>query len=408
MFEVICILAFAFWVGLTLDFRRRWPRRCYLSPDGSVAPGEDLPDIVAIVPARDEADVIGTTVTSLLSQQTRARFRVVLVDDQSTDGTAEVAERAARNLDASDRLEIVRTEPGPPGWVGKVHAMATGVRVACESGAGPDLFWFTDADISHRPGALESLLSRARVGNHDLVSVMARLATQSFWEKLLIPPFIYFFQLLYPFSRVSRAGTRVAAAAGGCVLLKRETLERAGGLETIRDALIDDVALARVVKRVGGSLWLGFDDGIASTRPYEGLSGIWRMVARSAFVQLRYRYELALAVFVGLLVFFVSPPITMFVALVGLGMSDAMETSLLPTSIFSAWEWCLILSALGWFLETLALWPAVRQQRVPPVFALTLPLGALLYGCMTLSSAWSHWRGHGSQWKGRAYSVTDS
>jgi hopene-associated glycosyltransferase HpnB len=388
----LALLCLLFWLGLAFDRRRAWPRRHFL-PEGVKAVAKAR--VTALVPARDEAEVVGDTVSSLLLQDLPG-LEVLLVDDGSEDGTAEVARAAAASVGASERLQVLRAPSRPEGWSGKLHALAFGVDRLEQDHREPDWFLFTDADIHHHPGSLRGLLARAESGPFDLVSVMARLHAASFWEKLLIPPFVYFFQLLYPFRQVSRKTSSVAAAAGGCVLLRPAVLKRAGGLEAIRGAVIDDVSLARQVKRSGGRLWLGFDPGIVSVRPYRGLEELWGMVARSAFTQLGYRYWLVPLVLAGLAAFFAAPPFLVVVSLVEvlLGPSPPLGSALVTVLAASA----------AWGLEALALLPAVRHHRVPVLpFAFTLPLASVLYGAMTLASAWEHFRGRGSRWKGRTY-----
>lgn len=381
---ILAAASMLFWALLALDPARRWPRECRLpEPHGGTLGPQEGGDVVAVVPARDEAEVLPRTLPVLLDQLD-GRLRVVLVDDDSTDGTAAVAREAARRAGAADRLTVVPATPTPPGWTGKVHALACGVEAVRRRFA-PEWLLFTDADIRHRRGSVAALLAEAREEGRDLVSVMARLSAVTFWERLLIPPFVFFFQLLYPFRRVREPGSRVAAAAGGCVLLRRATLERAGGLASIRGAVIDDVSLARRVRDAGGSLWLGLDPGIVSVRPYRGLGELWRMVARSAFVQLGYRWSLLAVVLTGLVLLVMAPP---FVAGVGVLAGDGIAAGL---------------AGLAWGLEAWALLPAVRHHRVPGRWAWGLPFAALLYGLMTAHSAWNHLTGKGSRWKGRAY-----
>ncbi|HUP21425.1 MAG TPA: glycosyltransferase, partial [Thermoanaerobaculia bacterium] len=313
--SVLVLPAFAasvlvFWLALSLDRRRRWPAELVLPVAASDLVSEE-PDgvgVVALVPARDEAELLPRTLPWLLAQE--GLTGVVLVDDGSTDATTEVAHEVARGLGVTPGaavLEVIAAGPRPPGWTGKVHAQAVGLARAGERW--PDAEWLllTDADIRLRPGALAGLFVQASRG-FDLVSIMAKLRTDAFWEKLLVPAFVYFFQLLYPFRDVARAGARTAAAAGGCVLVRRAALEQAGSFEAIRTRLIDDVALAKAVAGAGGRPWLGLDPGIESVRPYPRLHDVWRMVARSAFVQLDYRWSLVVLVLVGLSLFFVSPP----------------------------------------------------------------------------------------------------
>lgn len=378
---LLSTLALVFWLGLALDRRRGWPREAFLPAVPGEAP--EGATVTAVVPARDEARVLPETLPALLAQ-THAHFRVVLADDGSADGTGDVARRLSREQDAEERLEVVQVPETPPGWTGKVHALAQGVKAVQAAVSPPEWLLFTDADIRHRPGSVRALLSQAARG-YDFVSVMARLSAGTFWERLLIPPFVFFFQLLYPFRRVRDPGSRVAAAAGGCILVRRDVLEAAGGVGAIRGAVIDDVALGRAVKRAGGRLWLGFDPEIVSVRPYRSLDDLWTMVRRSAFVQLGYRWSLLAPVLVGLVLLVASPPFVLGVALA------------------AGSPWAALAAGLAWGLQAALLWPYVRHHRVPRVFALTLPFASLLYGLMTWTSALDHLRGRGSRWKGRSY-----
>jgi hopene-associated glycosyltransferase HpnB len=399
LLEVLALFPLAFWLLLTLDRGRRWPGECTLP----AVVGEEARaagDVVAVVPARDEAALLPVTLRSLLSQEVES-LRVILVDDGSTDGTADVARAIAREIGATERLEVIAASPTPSGWSGKVWALAQGVaeiEKLSTPGAEPEWLLFTDADIEHRPGSVAALLERVGGGGgadrFDLVSVMARLRAETFWERLLIPAFVFFFQLLYPFRRVQDPESRVAAAAGGCILIRRQLLAESGGLEGISAALIDDVALAKQVKRAGGRLWLGFDPGIRSLRPYDRLDQIWKMVARSAFDQLHYRYDLLILVLLGLLLLVAAPPV--------LALAGALET--VTGSASAAAGRTLVWALLAWGLEALALLPSVRHHRVPAVFAHGLPLAAVFYGLMTASSAWSHLTGRGTRWKGRSTS----
>jgi len=419
------LLPLAFWLGLTLDRRRAWPDDCVLKETASGIPA-GAGSVAILVPARDEAEVLPETLPSLLAQiGPGAEIRVVLVDDGSTDGTAEVARRVAGEVagESTGSLTVIQATPTPPGWTGKVHALACGVEAVSrevfeDTGDAdeepPEWLLFTDADIRHRPGSLASLLARAREGGDDrdgpfdLVSVMARLHAETFWERLLIPPFVFYFQLLYPFRLVRSRRSRVAAAAGGCVLVRRQTLEAAGGLAALHDAVIDDVSLARRVASAGGRTWLGLDPGIVSVRPYRGLKELWRMVARSAFVQLRYRWDVLVVVLSGLAVLVVSPPFVASAAAWQMGRwaleqgalgQGATAGSTLPALVAA------LVAALGaWALEGWALRPAVHHHRVAGGWAWTLPFSSILYGLMTFSSAWSHLTGRGARWKGRSYS----
>jgi hopene-associated glycosyltransferase HpnB len=299
-------------------------------------------------------------------------------------------------------LEVVSTGPRPAGWSGKVHALERGYRVILEDAdrAGmepPEWLLLTDADIRHRAGSVASLLFKAESkrsgGTFDLVSVMARLRTDGFWERLVAPTFVFFFQLLFPFRKVAMPDSRVAAAAGGCVLLRRSALQKAGGMAAIRSAIIDDVALAKAVKGAGGRIWLGFDSGICSLRAYPRLADLWQMVSRTAFTQLRYSSILLILTLVWLSVFVVSPPIVIVWVLTAISPS----LDLVGDSPGRALVW----ASLAWVLMSVALLPAIRYHRVPVIYTISLPLGGLLFGLMTASSAWKHWRGKGSSWRGR-------
>lgn len=398
LLEILALAPLVFWLLLAADRSRAWPRERTLPQEARLRE-EDASRVVAVVPARDEAEVLPDALPSLLSQGAGG-FRVVLVDDGSSDGTAAVARRLAASGGWEARLSVVEAPPTPAGWTGKVAALAVGVEEArrLAGGEGPEWLLLTDADIRHRPGSVAALLARAAEG-YDLVSVMARLGAESFWERLLLPPFVFFFQLLYPFRRVADPASRVAAAAGGCILVRRAVLEAAGGMEAIRGAVIDDVSLARQVKAAGGRLWLGIDPGIASVRPYRealgGLAGIWRMVARSAFIQLRCRWDLLLVTLLGLALFVVAPPFLLAAA--GLALAGAAPAAV--PSLVRAVAW----AGGAWALGAVALLPVVRHQRVPLPFAAGLPFAGALYGLMTASSALRHRQGRGAAWKGRTY-----
>lgn len=398
--EIGALACLAFWVGLTLDRSRAWPRESLLPECERSASRRRSGPVCAVIPARDEEKTLARTLGSLLQQD--AVDLVVVANDGSEDSTAEVVDRVAEESVRGPALRRIEVPPPPAGWSGKVHALAYSTARILEDEAllgTEDGWWlFGDADIEQDPSTARAMLaiaeSREAGGPYDLVSVMARLHTASFWERLLIPPFVFFFQLLYPFRRVRNARSAVAAAAGGCILVRRTAYEQVGGHAAIRDALIDDVALARLIKTNGGRVWLGLDENVRSIRPYRGLSELWRMVSRSAFVQLRYRYDLLALVILGLAVFVVAPPLL----IVAGGASAATGAVSVPTGLR-----IMIWAGAAWLLQVRSLLPSIRHHRVPSPFGFTLPVAGALYGLMTLSSAWSHLFGRGPRWKGRSY-----
>ena len=350
------------------------------------------PAVTAVMPARNEADVIAESLASLLAQDYPGPLRVILVDDHSADGTATVAEATAASSGRAERFTLLRAAPLPKGWTGKLWALHQGSQQAA---AETEFLWFSDADIRQPPDALRRLIAKAESENRDLVSLMVALRCDSGWERLLIPPFIYFFQKLYPFAWVNDPNKATAAAAGGCVLLRRAALQRIGGIAAIRAALIDDCTLAAAVKAARSAdsqgIWLGLatqaqsqaESQAESIRPYSGLGVIWDMVARSAYNQLRHSPWLLAGTLVGMVL-----------------------TYLVPPALLLTWPWhhdgpAALTSALAWLLMAFSLLPTLRLYRQPLWLAPLLPLAAALYSAMTFDSARRHWRGQGGRWKGR-------
>jgi hopene-associated glycosyltransferase HpnB len=332
--------------------------------------------VVAVIPARDEAAVIGRAVGSLLAQDYAGSLHIIVVDDQSSDGTAAAAHDAAARAGASDRLTIVRAEPMPPGWTGKLWAVRQGIAVA--RARQPDYLLLTDADIVHAPGNLAALVARAETGGYDLASLMVRLNCHSVWERLLIPAFVLFFFMLYPPRWVADPRSDTAAAAGGCMLIRRAALEAIGGVDSIRHEIIDDCALARRVKAVG-RVWLGAAHGTSSIREYHSWRPIWDMIARCAFAQLGYSVAALFAMVAAMIAIFVTPPLL-----------------LLSGSTFG-----MALGAVIWLAMSLIYVPMLRFYRCPIALAPLLPVIALFYTAATIASAIQYWRGRGGQWKGR-------
>ncbi len=303
---IICIVTSAAtlaWVYLLTLHGGYW-RASHRLPSAGATPGP-LPAVTAVIPARNEADVLPACLPSLLGQEYGGRFTVLVVDDDSADGTAKIAGELGAAAGGREFV-VVSARPAPPGWAGKVWAMAEG---AAAVPADTHYILFTDADIAYAPGTLGRLARAAAAGDFAMVSQMALLRTGNRPEKLLIPAFVYFFAQLYPFRRVSQPRSRTAAAAGGCMLVRTDALAGAGGLAAIRDARIDDVALGKLLKRAGGRRWLGLTTDVLSVRPYERLADIWDMVARSAYTQLRYSLALVAGTMLGLAWLYLLPPV---------------------------------------------------------------------------------------------------
>lgn len=376
-------LAAVVWLGLVVARGRFWDARsdCLAPPDENAT----APDVHAVIPARNEGDVIGRTLSSVIAQHYPGNFAVTVVDDRSDDATASEVLAAIARAGAGAPVALQRARPRPAGWSGKVWALAEGVEAARAAGARPVYWWFTDADVEHAGDTLARLVATARAERRDLVSLMVELHCGSAWERLLIPAFVFFFRLLYPFAWVNDPRSATAGAAGGCVLLGDESLVRIGGLACIRGELIDDCSLASAVQRAGGTLWLGLTSRSRSVRPYVGLAPIWSMVARTAYTQLRYSPLLLAGTVAGMLLLYLAP-----VAAVVLGLARRRPA--------------LALAGLAaWGTMSAAYAPTVRLYRLPPWRALTLPLAGALYTLMTIDSARRHAGGRGGTWKGRDF-----
>ncbi|MBU1050725.1 glycosyltransferase [Candidatus Bipolaricaulota bacterium] len=381
------------WIVLLVGRGGFWlPRPRLDSTALASASQEQSHSVVAIIPARDEEIVIQETLPSILNQDLRGAFHVILVDDRSEDATAAIAHRTADQAGLSHRLTVVNGLPLPSGWAGKVWAMNQGSQLEIARAA--DYIWFTDADIAHDPGILQALVQKATTEDLDLVSLMAQLRIDSRWDRLLIPAFVYFFAKLYPFRFVNNNRRRIAGAAGGCILVRRTTLDEAGGVEAIRAALIDDCALGRSIKRKGGRVWLGFTHSVRSVRAYGTLRSVWDMVARSAFHQLNYSVTLLSATLVGMLFIYAVPPVATLAGLLA-------ATTGSPGGIVLA-----VLGGVSWGLMGSSFVPILRHQHSGLGYALLLPVAGILYAAMTLSSAWRHITGRSGMWKGRPYSGT--
>ncbi|MGI8841769.1 MAG: glycosyltransferase [Caulobacteraceae bacterium] len=370
----VSVAALAAWLYLLFGRGMFWLARERDDREPAAIAPATWPSVTAVVPARDEADVIARSIGSLLAQDYPGDFRIVLVDDNSTDGTASVA----RALGGGGRLEVGAGAPLPAGWTGKLWAVSKGIERAPDA----DYLLLTDADIAHARDNVRRLVERAEAGGLVLASLMARLTVETWAERLLIPAFVFFFAMLYPFAWVNDPARRTAAAAGGCMLVRREALAAAGGIAAIRGEIIDDCALAARMK-TRGPIWLGLTDRAASLRPYQTLGQIGRMVARSAYAQLRFSPWRLAATVVGMAVVYAAPPL---LALFGAGAA----------------RW---VAAAAWLVMALAFQPMLRFYRRSPLWGLALPAIGAHYGAFTVQSAVDTWRGRGGMWKGRAQAM---
>lgn len=366
--------AFVIWLVLWLRHGGFWRTDTTPIPASPAA----WPSVVAIIPARNEAEGIGSAAGSLLAQIYPGRLSVVVVDDESADGTADIAHRAAEAAGAADRLTIIQGSPTPPGWTGKMWAVAQGVAAAAAIDPAAQYLLLTDGDIRHSGRNVAHTVARAEGGAFDLTSLMVRLRCESLAEHMLIPAFVFFFQMLYPFAYVNDPGRPTAGAAGGCMLVRRAALERIGGVAAIKGALIDDCALAAAIKR-NGPIWLGLTNEAHSLRIYGDIGEIWRMVARTAYTQLNYSPLALLGTVLGLCVTFIAPP-----ALFLFGHGGASAFGL-----------------MAWVIMGCCYVPILRFYGRSLGWAPLLPVVASVYLGATLDSALQHWRGKGGKWKGR-------
>jgi hopene-associated glycosyltransferase HpnB len=380
MSEVVAIICALIWLYLIVGRGAFW--LCGVRDTDRT--GLDVPQwpaVVAVVPARNEADHIAASIGSLLRQEYPGSFRIILVDDDSSDGTALIATRATAF--APNRLIVVGSEGPPRGWAGKIWAVKQGIASAEEFQ--PEYLLLTDADIVHAPDTLAWLVKQARAGGFVLTSLMAKLRCESLAERTHVPAFIYFFQMLFPFSWVSKPHASTAAAAGGCMLVRADALENAGGIASIRNALIDDCSLAEKLKKVG-PVWLGLTDRSRSIRPYDTLADVRRMIARSAYAQLRYSPLLLAATIAMMVLTFIAPPL---LAIFATGLTR-------------------YLGIVVWLAMTISYIPTLRFYRLSPLWSLALPGIAALYLYYTIISAYDHMRGRGGQWKGRIHADATS
>ena len=372
----IAALALAIWLYLICARGGFWLSR--QRDDVLPWPPSQWPRVTAVIPARNEAEAIAESVGSLARQDYPGPFSIVLVDDDSEDRTAEFARAAAMGIGPERSFTLISSRGLAPGWTGKLWAVRQGVEAANAASEPPDYLLLTDADIVHTPDSVRALVTRAEHGKYVLTSLMARLRCESGWERSHVPSFVYFFQMLYPFAWVNDPKNATAGAAGGCMLVKAGALTRAGGIESIRDALIDDCSLAAKLKAVG-PIWLGLTDRVVSIRRYENFDEVRKMISRSAYAQLKYSPLLLAGVTLGMALTFLAGPL---LALFGDGTAR-------------------VLGLLTWGLMAVSFQPMLRFYRRSPLWGLVLPAIAVAYMLYTLDSAYRYLRGQGGSWKGR-------
>ena len=378
---ILAALILLIWVVLTFFRGAFWQLRAFDDDSAPHPAPAAWPRVVCVMPARNEAETIARAVASLAKQEYPGALRIVIVDDQSEDATSALAKVAAQEAGAADRVEIMRAAALQSGWTGKMWALQQEIESNPQDS--PDYFWFTDADIVHAPDTLARLVSRAEQQHSDLASLMVLLQAKSFPERLLMPPFLYYFLMLYPPKWTADIKAKTAGAAGGCILLRRIALERIGGFAAIRAEVIDDCALARAVKRSGGAVWMGLTRKSVSLRAYKAFGEIRDLIARTAFTQLKYSTLLLLGTLAGMTLTYVAPVVLTFH----------------PQPVV----WRLGLAA--WLLMALTYLPTVRFYGLSPLWAPFLPVAAAFYSYATWLSAVRYWLGRGGQWKGRSQAV---
>lgn len=377
----LCVLSLLIWLYLLLFHGRFWHAdQRLLDAPSDIA---KWPDICAVVPARNEEMTIQRTVRSLLDQNYPGKISIIVINDNSDDDTANEARAAALDVDEEKRLTVINGQPLIEGWVGKMWAIAQGI----EHAGMPKYLLLTDADIEHETNSVRKLVTKAESDNLGLVSEMVRLNCTSLWEKLLIPAFVYFFQKLYPFPQINDPNNQLAGAAGGCMLVRRDDLDAAGGIARIKGKVIDDCSLAKIIKPIR-PIWLGLAEHTKSIRPYNDLASIWGMVARTAYVQLRFNPMLLMGTVLSMgLVYLL--PVTGVVA--GVLMLDGS---------------LMLICGASWVIMWWTTLPTLDLYERSAVWGIFIPIAGFLYTLMTLDAARRHYQGQGGAWKGRTYTST--
>lgn len=386
--NLIALISFLIWIKLVFFHGKFWQKGPILEAPSpaEMRKRDSWPDVVVVVPARDEAPSIEACIMSLLDQDYSGVCRIVLVDDGSTDGTGNIVRHIQKTHPKGDLLTVLRNSSRPEGWSGKLWAVSSGIQMAKQvSHAEDGYFLLTDADIIHKPAHLSSLVQKALSDKLDMVSEMVELHCESLAEKILVPAFVFFFAMLYPFASINNPKNRVAGAAGGTILVRRSKLGQIGGIEALKGALIDDVTLAAYIKQAGGRLYLGHSQQALSIRPYPYPADIWNMVARTAYVQLKYSPWQLLGTVIGMFLVWLAPMLL----------------------IFFAHGWAQTFGVMAWGMSVASYMPTLNRFKLSYGWVLLLPFIAIFYTAATIGSAYNHYRGRGVVWKNRAYIETE-
>ncbi len=377
-------LSLIIWLYLTFAHHGFWRRREFL-PEARTISAQSWPNIISLTPARNEAELISRSFSSILQQKYSGSLESVLIDDASQDGTAVLARQTADEAGRGAQAHIIQAPPLQKGWSGKLWALQAGLDQISDMNRPSDYYWLSDADIHHEADVLSRLVSWAQKEDLGLVSLMVSLNCNSFWENRIIPAFIYYFQMLYPFASINNPDHKQGGAAGGCILIRGDALEEIGGFHAIKDKLIDDCELGKAVKAKGYKIWLGHGINSQSLRPSTGLGSLWKMVTRTAFVQLNYSY------------------IYLFLAILGMFILYGVPVFAFIFGLLQASPLLAVLGGLAWGLMALTFWPTLKAYKRPWPESLLMPFTAHFFMAMTLQAGWLHFRGKHSGWHGRVY-----
>ena len=381
-------LSLIIWLYLTFGHHGFWRRREFL-PTNTTSNVESWPSIISLTPARNEAELIAKSFSSILEQSYQGSFESILIDDSSEDDTSAIAKDISKVSSRSEMVHIIQAEKLPQGWSGKLWALQSGHDYTDKMKSVPDYYWLSDADISHEPETLTRLVQWAQKQDIALVSLMVTLNCKGFWERLIIPAFIYYFQLLYPFHAVNNVKRSEAGAAGGCILISRAAVQSIGGFHAIKDKLIDDCSLAQAVKAKGHKIWLGHGTESLSLRNSARFSQLCKMVARTAFVQLSHSYIWLLLAVLSMFLIYILPVLSFVYGI-------------------AHQQWLLvIIAASTWSLMAYTYWPTIRAYKLKGFETFLMPFTASLFMGMTLYSSWLHFRGLHAGWHNRSYASTD-